>query len=117
MNKTTETQVPRISREHGSALRIDDFATAIIEGAGGLNDYERHELVVWPYSKQLAASVWTMRCLANPDCEGSDVALAAIMARRNTAGQGTVKPYPTGAEELRGEGAKNGVGAGECEGQ
>jgi hypothetical protein len=71
----------------GSALRIDDFATEIIEGGGGLNDYERHELVVWPYSDRIAASVWTMRCLANPACEGSDVALAAILARREAMKQ------------------------------
>ncbi len=71
----------------GSALRIDDFATAIIEGCGGLNDYQRYELVVWPYSDRIAAAVWTMRCLANPPCEGSDVALAAILARRETMKQ------------------------------
>lgn len=77
----------------GSALRIDGFATAIIEGVGGLNDYERHELVVWPYSDRIASAVWTMRCLANPACEGSEVALAAILARReamkqNASGEG-----------------------------
>ena len=73
----------------GSALRIDDFAKAIIEGCGGLNDYERHEIVVWPYSDRIAAAVWTMRCLANPACEGSDVALAAILARREAMKQNT----------------------------
>jgi hypothetical protein len=69
-------------KPNGSALRIDDFATAIIEGCGGLNDYERYELVVWPYSDRIAASVWTMQCLANPACEGSDSVLAAILSRR-----------------------------------
>ena len=48
----------------------------------GLNSYQAHELVSWPYSDRVAASVWTIRCLGNPDCEGSDVAVAAILARR-----------------------------------
>ena len=48
----------------------------------GLNSYQAHELVSWPYSNRVAASVWTIRCLGNPDCEGSDVAVAAILARR-----------------------------------
>jgi len=63
-------------------FRIDDFAMEIIEGCGGLNDYERHELVVHQYSDRVAAAVWTMRCLANPYCDGSDVALEAIIQRR-----------------------------------
>lgn len=63
-------------------MGIDDFAQQIIEGPAGLNSYQEHELVSWPYSDRVAASVWTMRCLANPDCENSDVALAAILARR-----------------------------------
>jgi len=62
--------------------RIDDFAKQIIEGSGGMNAYEAHEFVSWPYSDRIAASVWTMRCLSNPRCEGSDVAIAAILARR-----------------------------------
>jgi hypothetical protein len=73
-----------------AGLRIDDFATAIIEGVGGLNDYERHELVIWPYSDRIAAAVWTMRCLSNPNCEGSDVALAAIIEQRETMKQNKV---------------------------
>jgi hypothetical protein len=40
---------------------------------------------VWPYSDRVAASVWTMRCLANPHCEGSNAALAAILERREKA--------------------------------
>ena len=63
-------------------MRIDEFATAIIEGDGGLNEYARREWVSWPYSDRIAASVWTMRCLANPDCKNSDVALAAILRKR-----------------------------------
>jgi hypothetical protein len=70
-------------------MNIDDFATEIIEGAGGLNDFQRHELVIFPYSDRIAASVWTMRCLANPACKGSEVALAAILKRR----EAMLKPW------------------------
>lgn len=83
----------------GAALRIDGFATAIIEGVGGLNDYERHELVVWPYSDRIASAVWTMRCLANPACEGSEVALAAILARREAMKQNATGEQPENRSE------------------
>ncbi len=63
-------------------LSVDDFAKRIIEGPRGLNVYEDSEVVRWPYSDRVAASVWTMRCLANPACKGSDVAIKAILARR-----------------------------------
>lgn len=65
-----------------SRLSVDDFALRIIEGPRGLNVYEDSEVVSWPYSDRVAASVWTMRCLSNPGCKGSDVAIKTILARR-----------------------------------
>ena len=46
-------------------MNIEEFAAKIIEGSGGLNDYEKYELVVWPQSDRIAAAIWTIRCLAN----------------------------------------------------
>ena len=59
-----------------------EFARKIIEGTGGMNDYERYEVVVWHVHERVAAAEWTLRCLANPHCEGSQEALDAILAER-----------------------------------
>jgi hypothetical protein len=58
------------------------FAKHIIEGVGGMNDCERYELAVFPLGDRVAAVEWTLRCLANPECEGSAEVLAAIAERR-----------------------------------
>jgi hypothetical protein len=58
------------------------FAKHIIEGVGGMNDCERHELAVFPLGDRVAAVEWTLRCLANPECEGSAEAFAAIAEKR-----------------------------------
>jgi hypothetical protein len=58
------------------------FAKHIIEGVGGMNDCERYELAVFPLGDRVAAVEWTLRCLANPECEGSAEAFAAIAEKR-----------------------------------
>lgn len=62
-----------------------DFAREIIEGTGGMNDYEEYEKVVWHESDRVAASAWTLRCLANPNCKGSQEVLDLILATRAEA--------------------------------
>lgn len=68
-------------------MNIIDFAKRIIEGVGGLNDFERYELAVPHVSDRVWAADWTIRCLANPKCEGSEEVLAAIMERRAAVAQ------------------------------
>ena len=63
-------------------ITASSFARQIIEGPGGMNDYEEREVVVWPTSERVAAAMWTLRCLANPACEGSAEALDAIIKQR-----------------------------------
>ena len=65
-------------------MKIDEFAKRIIEGPGGMNVFQDREVVSFPYSDRVAASVWTMRCLANPDCEGSEEAIKAILKKRGS---------------------------------
>jgi len=60
----------------------EKFAKHVIEGVGGLNDCEKHEFAVWPYDARVVAAMWTLQCLANPKCEGSAEALAAIQQKR-----------------------------------
>ena len=63
-------------------LTASSFAKQIIEGSGGMNNYEDREVVVWHTSERVAAAMWTLRCLANPACEGSAEALDAIVKQR-----------------------------------
>jgi hypothetical protein len=63
-------------------MKAMDFARSVIEGSGGMNDYEEHELVVWHVPDRVAAAHWTLKCLANPDCEGSEEAVQAILQER-----------------------------------
>lgn len=51
----------------------------VIEGSGGMNDYERHEWVVWHVPERVAAATWAVRCLGETRCPGS----AAVMRHLN----------------------------------
>lgn len=64
-------------------MNIKQFAKDIIEGVGGLNDFEHYEMAVPHVSDRVWAAIWTIQCLANPTCEGSAEAIAAILERRN----------------------------------
>lgn len=61
---------------------IADWCHRIIEGSGGMNQYEDREMVIWHVPDRVAAVMWAIRCLANPWCEGSAEVLQAIRERR-----------------------------------
>lgn len=63
-------------------FNVGDWAADIIQGTGGMDDYERYEVVAWNDPDRVAAAKWVLRCLANPKCDGSDRMLAAITERR-----------------------------------
>lgn len=69
-----------------SPLKCSAFARAIIEGPGGMNDFEAREVVAWKHPDRIAAAIWTMRCLANPECEGTQEAIDAILRARANGG-------------------------------
>jgi hypothetical protein len=52
----------------------------IVEGAGGLRAYFSREAKSTP--KQTDCVEWALRCLANPDNEGSGPVLVAIIEQR-----------------------------------
>ena len=60
-----------MEREH-PGLTCTAFAKQIIEGTGGMNSFEEHELPAWFESDRVEAAKWTLKCLANPACEGSE---------------------------------------------
>lgn len=63
-------------------MKIDDWIKQIIDGTGGLHAFERCEWAVPTVPRDEAVAAWVIRCLANPDSEGSGDVLAAIMERR-----------------------------------
>lgn len=67
-------------------MTISEWINSIINGPAGMNDFERHELVLWLESDRYCAASWAIRCLANPLCEGSGEVLAAIIEQRERVG-------------------------------
>lgn len=63
-------------------MNITEWIDKIINGPGGMADFERHEWVDWLDSDRYCAVSWALRCLANPACEGSEDVLQAILDRR-----------------------------------
>jgi hypothetical protein len=63
-------------------ITISEWITGIIDGPGGLHDYERCELASPTVPRDEAVAAWVIRCLANPRCEDSDGILAAIQEQR-----------------------------------
>lgn len=63
-------------------MTVEEWIKSVLFGPGGLDDYERHELVVWNVPDREATAAWIIRCLANPQCEGSAEVLEAIADRR-----------------------------------
>ncbi len=63
-------------------ISIAAWVHEVIEGPGGMNEFERHELVSWFDEDRVAGAKWVLRCLANPGCEGSQEVLDAILLRR-----------------------------------
>lgn len=59
---------------------IDQWIHTIIDGTTGLHAFEGRESLSEPRDEAVAA--WVIRCLANPDCDGSKEILEAIMKRR-----------------------------------
>lgn len=64
------------------ATEIGAWCKEIIDGAGGFISYEEHELVIWHISRERAVAEWVIRCLANPDNEGSQMVIDSIIKRR-----------------------------------
>ena len=63
-------------------MNISKFAKEIIEGVGGLDDYERYEMAIPKGRKEIVVAKWTIECLANPGCEGSEEILSVIIKKR-----------------------------------
>jgi hypothetical protein len=61
---------------------IPNYCDRIINGVGGLHDFEDSEWAVPVCDRDTAVAMWVVRCLANPSSENSDRVLSAIIQRR-----------------------------------
>ena len=50
---------------------------------GGLHDFEKYELATPNCDRDVATAAWVIKCLANPQSDGAEYVLNAIMERRN----------------------------------
>ena len=64
-------------------MNILEFSEKIINGVGGLHDFEYYEMASPNYDRDVSVAIWVIKCLANPKCEGSEEAVQAIIERRN----------------------------------
>jgi hypothetical protein len=62
---------------------IADWCREMIEGTGGMNDYEYYEAVDWGVSDRVAAAEWILRCLANPANQTGAIILEKILLARH----------------------------------
>lgn len=70
---------PKAKRE---LHHIEKWAFAIIEGVGGLHDFERHEMAVSVFPRDVSVVLWALRCLTNPDNDAAGTVLEAIEMER-----------------------------------
>lgn len=62
------------------AIDIKAWCKQIVEGAGGLIAYDRRERR--RPANRLESVEFAIRCLANPDCEGSGEVMQTILEQR-----------------------------------
>jgi len=67
----------------GNKDKIHNWIHNIIEESGGFKSCEKHEIMVHNISREHSIAAWVIRCLANPDCEGSKETLESIHVQRN----------------------------------
>lgn len=60
----------------------------IIEDPTGFNAFEAREWPIYDVPDRVAVARWVVRCLANPNCEGSEEVLKMIVDRRKDKGGG-----------------------------
>ena len=61
---------------------IAEWIHEVIDGCGGLHDFERCEIAVPNIPRDEAVASFVIKALANPECNGSAGVLDAIMNRR-----------------------------------
>jgi len=61
---------------------IYDWIHDIVTGVGGFFDYEKYEWPIYNCTREEFIAAFVIRCLANPNCEGSNEILQEIVERR-----------------------------------
>lgn len=63
-------------------MKIENWIKEIIDGTGGFKNCEKYELMVHHINREVSIAGWVIRCLANPECEGSQKVLDSILEQR-----------------------------------
>ena len=61
---------------------IEKWAHDIVLGVGGLRDFERHEMAMPRYDRDVCIVLWAIRCLTNPTSDLAGEVLDAIEHER-----------------------------------
>ena len=63
-------------------IDIRTWVHEIIDGIGGLHDFENHEIATPNMPRDEAVAIWILKCLGNRKCEGSQKVLNEILKHR-----------------------------------
>lgn len=63
-------------------MEIENWIKEIIDGTGGFKNCEEYEVMVHHVNREVSIAGWVIRCLGNPECEGSQDVLDSIIERR-----------------------------------
>lgn len=64
-------------------INIEKWLGRIIHGTGGFKNCEKYEAMLHHISREYSIAEWVIRCLANPECEGSNEVIEAIIKQRS----------------------------------
>lgn len=64
-------------------MDIQNWVSRVIKGVGGFLSWEEHEIPTYHNTRDEEIAAFVLRCLANPDCEGSREVLDAIVKKRD----------------------------------
>lgn len=85
IDKYTEAEVNKISSKpiviKSLPTTLEKWCKDIMMSAGGFRVWEDREFVIHK-NRDIAIVEWTIRCLGNPKCEGSDYVMEKLDERR-----------------------------------
>lgn len=63
-------------------IDIRTWVHEIIDGVGGLHDFETYEIATPNMPRDEAVAIWVLKCLGNKECDGSQKVLNEIIKHR-----------------------------------
>ena len=63
-------------------IDIRNWVHKIIDGEGGLHDFEDREIATPNTPRDEVVAIWVLKCLGNMKCEGSEMVIYEILKYR-----------------------------------